>query len=289
MSLDSQVIVEAKYDAIDCCNECYMGDVMFKTINNGKIGFLNTNAQEIVAPVYDSSGYCWIGELMAVCKEGKWGYINTSGREVIPLQYEKVDRTPYHSESLEVKKNNWYGMIDHEGRVLVPIQFDGVRQLYNAPYISVYTRLFCDSIDVIVTNDYGDEKTQKQEKCKYKCGLYDLKGNLVLPHQYDEEVDVYDSMAVLIKDGKTWLYNLHLNNKQRIQKLDQLMIHSSNPNFAVVRNGVKWGIYDVKRNQPVTKIIYDEIETLFGNKAWFKVRLGNEIYLLDKTGNRISE
>lgn len=54
---------------------------------NGKNGYKDENAREVIAPKYDSAW--WFVEGIAdVQLNGKWGFIDKTGREVIPLKYD---------------------------------------------------------------------------------------------------------------------------------------------------------------------------------------------------------
>ena len=81
----------------------YLVEGLARTVRNGKMGFVNTQLEEIVQPVWDFASPFQDG-VAAVCtgcvpkaagdehtymSGGKWGYIDRHGRVIVPVEYEQ--------------------------------------------------------------------------------------------------------------------------------------------------------------------------------------------------------
>jgi len=97
-----------------------------------KYGFIDTLGNEVVAPLYDNTGYRFYGGMAAVQQGNKWGYVDTSGKLVIPCKYEE----PYHgwvapgfSNSLvPVRSGGLWGYIDKSGNEVIPFKYESESQ-----------------------------------------------------------------------------------------------------------------------------------------------------------------
>jgi hypothetical protein len=79
-----------------------------RNLEGGKVGFVNTRFDQVVAPIWDWADYFQNG-IAAVCRGcvsarlpncdehcgtligGKWGYIDGTGRVVVPVIYDLID------------------------------------------------------------------------------------------------------------------------------------------------------------------------------------------------------
>ena len=100
------------------------------------------------------------------------GYINMQGELMIKPQYEEGESF-FHGISV-VKKNGKYGMIDTTGKEIIP---------------PIFNRLMPDDYFVLAI-DYN-----------YIRGMFDLKGNVFLPVEY-EEINRVGAYYLLIKEQK---------------------------------------------------------------------------------------
>lgn len=79
----------------------YFVEGLARTLKDGKVGFVNTNLEQVVAPVWDSASPFERG-VSRVClgcttttdgehattSGGKWGYVDRSGKIVVPVEFE---------------------------------------------------------------------------------------------------------------------------------------------------------------------------------------------------------
>jgi hypothetical protein len=87
----------------------YVVEGLARTVKDGKVGFVNPQLDQVVAPVWDfafpfQSGVAMVcmgcvstpvspGDEHTVRKGGKWGYIDKRGKVVVPVEYDE-ERLP---------------------------------------------------------------------------------------------------------------------------------------------------------------------------------------------------
>jgi hypothetical protein len=91
----------------------YFVEGLARTLDNGKVGFVNTKLDQVVAPVWDFA-FPFEHGVAVVCTGcvrtpvsphsehwtmtgGKWGYIDRHGRTVVPVVYESRSLPPLES------------------------------------------------------------------------------------------------------------------------------------------------------------------------------------------------
>jgi hypothetical protein len=117
------IIMPPKYDRAE-----EFRDGVAKVYIQNDLYFLTSEGKEItIKKKYDSIGIFKEG-FAPVAINGKWGYINQNADEVIPPDYEEVSVYGYSEGLVAVKKNNQWGFVDTTGAVRIPIQYDMVEQ-----------------------------------------------------------------------------------------------------------------------------------------------------------------
>jgi hypothetical protein len=88
----------------------YVVEGLARTVKNGKVGFINTELDPVVAPIWDFA-FPFEHGVAVVCTgcvstpaspgdehrsvtEGKWGYIDKHGRVVVPVVYDSRSLPP---------------------------------------------------------------------------------------------------------------------------------------------------------------------------------------------------
>jgi len=93
-----------------------------RSYNFGKYGFIDTNGNEIVAPVYDYASDFREG-IAVVCKDGKWGAIDENGDVVVPIIYTDIS-FPSNGLLCVCNDEGKWGYVDYTGKVVADFKFD---------------------------------------------------------------------------------------------------------------------------------------------------------------------
>lgn len=92
-------------------------------IRDGKRGFIDKNAKEVIPCIYDEADFFKNG-LAWVCKDEKFGYIDTTGKEIVPLDY-------YKGGAFSAFNLKWCGSAED---VIKNCDMKAVRDRYMADY-----------------------------------------------------------------------------------------------------------------------------------------------------------
>lgn len=203
--------------------DCYLCPV----IQNGKIGFINSFAEVVIPPKYDS----FIGEfnevesMIVVYRDNKCGILNTDGLEMLMGEYQSIslidaqyaivmnseyqkgiieimtkqmtvpfgeyDNFNYCNKVLTVRKKLLKGLITPAGKLITPIQYKWIGEV-----------------------EYGLLRVIIEEKTNdaviKKWGLIDIQGHEVLPAIYDNISPIRNKGSVIyaVKDNKTIKFDI---------------------------------------------------------------------------------
>ena len=95
---------------------------------DGKWGYINTDGEMVIDPIYDSANSFSEG-LAAVQSKGRWGYINTKGETVIAFT---MDSTFAFSDGMAVFASGiYYGYINREGKVVIKATYEEAGNFHN--------------------------------------------------------------------------------------------------------------------------------------------------------------
>lgn len=201
---------------------CACDKYLCPVVQNGKIGFINSFAEIVIPPKYDS----FIGDftipesLIEVCKGNKWGVLNTDGVEMLMGEYQSIslvgtqyaivmnseyqrgiievltkrmtvpfgeyDNFNYCNNLLIARKKLLKGLITPTGKQLTPIQYKWISGV-----------------------EYGLLRVIIEEKTDdiviKRWGLIDVQGNEVLPAIYDNISPIRSngSAVYAVKDNKS--------------------------------------------------------------------------------------
>lgn len=155
----------------------------------GKWGFVGFDGKIKIAPTYDNAMPFFEG-LAAVCKNDKWGYINENNDIVIPYTYRGI--SPFIKANIGTE----YYMV-----ALVCIA-PGQYILINEKGEKVTNQIFEDC--------QCFKSNEAAVKLNGKWGFIDIKGDWIIPPQYDDASDngVYNAVKV----GNKWGYIDSENN-----------------------------------------------------------------------------
>lgn len=179
-------------------------------------GYIDS-AQNVIIPFIYQKAHGFQHGLGTVQKEGFWGLINKKNEVIIPFKYaspiffyngiarlEKrqngISKFAYMNSKCEfltdfgydegllfeknytkVRINNKWGLLDNKGVEIIPVQFDKIAVRYG--YVVVST--------------------------EEKYGLYNLKGDLILPATYSFVYPARDHPFIMVREGRNYGYVNH--------------------------------------------------------------------------------
>jgi hypothetical protein len=158
-----------------------------------KWGLMDKDQKMIIDPQYDSYGWMKNGKIQ-VTKNKKNGMIDTLGRIIIPLMYDAMDDETHHGLIVAELKNKW-GYLDSLGKITIPFEYDDIRKFYksiagvkkegNYFFINASNeRINSNTYDFIDHDWFGKEGIKVMRN--KKVGIVDVKGNEVIPCEYDD-------------------------------------------------------------------------------------------------------
>ena len=162
--------------------------VQYEVVKNNLRGFINSEGQEVVAPVYDDI-YIGVNDFMGffnVRQKGKWGIIDTLAMQIAPAIYDEVGMFCY--DLCAVSQNGKWGFINLQNKMVIPLQYDGF-----ADNDAGYPYVYCFNSDGLAA-----------VKKNGKWGFIDRENRTVLPFIYDNVLyTATDVFAFVEIDGTT--------------------------------------------------------------------------------------
>ncbi|MCC6725568.1 MAG: WG repeat-containing protein [Saprospiraceae bacterium] len=206
--------------------------------------------------------------LFYVSKTGKMGLMANDGSTNIPLEYTSIEQAS--NGVWEVSKDNKYGLLNSKGEVLLPIEYDRIDCVNKA---LGWVRATKNSKNYFITNGYSDITELSEQDFFLPCdmesdvavrvdsldryGLYDMKGNVILPNEYDHIASL-NAHAFVVKKGKTTGI---VDNKGRfVQPLQAMEITNAKfvDKFFIYELSGRQGILDSQGNT-IVEPLFDEI------------------------------
>jgi WG containing repeat len=140
-----RIIIEPVYDEV---TDFYDG--LARVVKNDQVGFVNTNAEDIIPCSYEKDEQIITGAaiyyvndpkggvsivigadekrlgfsegLVCMIQNGKYGFINKKNEIVIPFQYDGADN--FYDSIAIIKQVDKYGAIDRTGKIVIPVEYD---------------------------------------------------------------------------------------------------------------------------------------------------------------------
>ena len=196
-------------------------------VQNGKIGFINSFAEVVIPPKYDS----FTGEfnepesMIVVYRDNMCGVLNTDGLEMLMGEYQSIsligtqyaivmnseyqkgiieimtnqmtvpfgeyDNFNYYNKVLTARKKLLKGLITPTGKLITPIQYKWIGEVEY------------ELLRVIIEDRTNDAVIKK-------WGLIDIQGHEVLPAIYDNISPIRNNGSVVyaVKDNKTIKFDI---------------------------------------------------------------------------------
>lgn len=206
---------------------CACDKYLCPVIQNDKIGFINSFAEIVIPPKYDS----FIGEftspesLIVVYKDNKCGVLNTDGLEMLMGEYQSIsligtqyaivmnseyqkgiieimtnqmtipfgeyDNFNYYNKVLTARKKLLKGLITPTGKLITPIQYQWIGEVEY------------ELLRVIMEDRINDAVIKR-------WGLIDIQGHEVLPAIYDNISPIRSNGSIVyaVKEDKTIKFDI---------------------------------------------------------------------------------
>lgn len=207
------------------------------------VGFVDSSGNKL-SPTEALS----IAREYATLMNGYW--IDTSGKAIDDLHalgmlgvegitFEKKEPVQIHGVRVEGTK---YGIRDNKGKVVVKPQFDRLGEFYGKRNLKKY-----NFADACTASKWSIPGVLMDEA---KCGLVDIRGNIVAPFDFDTVSMATDDLAVFAVGCEGWLkcsagkYGVFSAKEKRIvinPQYDQVYVGDD---LILVRESSKWGYID---------------------------------------------
>lgn len=249
------ILVPFVYDEMD-----YVQDNLFVVKRDGYYGVIDVKGDSVIPCNYDEKAYLigWVkygrfdtDKNTEVKRNGMLGFINSKGIEVYPCKYETVKyvETGWFETSylLYVKEDGHLGIIDtNRGIELIPCEYRRLEYLKNNLIIAV--------------------------KMDYSYGIYNNKGDVVVPFGFYDEIGSYHR-----KNSKYYKYYFNKGGLCRVYKNEKFgfinakgaeiipcqydKVEEDRNLIFVIKDGLK-GIFSLDGNV-IAPCIYESLDFYF--------------------------
>ncbi len=276
-------ISKSKENVIRFCSGCYVnyeGDWANPKVENGKWGYLNTNATLLLDPNFD---FCtdFSNDRAIVQYKGLFGLINSSANFILKPEYQNlsfVENTDNQYIKFDVKKEK-FGLIREDGKLLTSINFEKIFPFHDGlARVMIQGKYgYIDSSQTLVIPAIYDNANDFEENMaavftKNKWGFINQKGEMKILPTYISAANFKNGLALVFKDGK----------KSFINSDEKILVTLPFINCSEFSNGYATIINEKKKiglintfGEVVIEPKYDEVTSL-GNTALFKVKEDGE-------------
>lgn len=175
--------MNSRYSCEDCqlaFYDDYQEGVML--LKGNLLGLISFSGQEVIPCKYDMILPRFHDQgLLEVRLGGRVGMVNWDGEEVLPLAYQSLG--DFSSGLLNCRKNDLWGYVNSKGETVIPHQFT-----------------------IGLNFKEGFAKVAKKVDGTYYFGLINVKGEIVLPLEYEKVEEVEDDKVRVKRFGeKGWM------------------------------------------------------------------------------------
>lgn len=277
-------LIGSGYDEVSAFSEGMIG-----IKKDGYWGYITEYGQLAVPYVYKEAAIFTDG-LAAVKKDGKYGYINKEGFIVIDTMFSKRAGL-FGSGLAPVRKSGHWSYIDRTGQEHFEADYELVGAFKDglAPIYVEKTKLKVGNIlkaaikfRISFNSDISDISGIDWREDTLKRGYIDVKGNKVIPTNYDFVGTIHDGMVHIIEGDEHGYADIK-------GKLAVPLIYDDGRDFSDGLTAVKmkkWGYID-KNGRQISEFIYDELGS-FQNGMGAVKKDGKWGYV-DKQGRQVIE
>jgi len=257
-------------------------------MDNDLYGYIDTAGQFIIEAQFDDA-FEFSEGFAAVCKHDSCFYINKEGERVTVNYFDEVEN--YHDGAAIVKKKDLYYLINRSG-LEITRGYQDISKSYEDLFVCKSNNMY-GAINVkgnvIIPFEYDKLGNFKNGYAYYmqsgKYGLVDLKNN-ARPALWDWVSDVDSNAIVIIK--KENKFGLITSNHQSIlQPFYDFIGQCKNGIYIVVRNDL-YGFYNALERCFITSVDYDYNsglnEDYYTNGKQFKLLKDEGVAVVDLNG-----
>lgn len=264
---------------------------------NGKCGFVNEEYKEVVPCIYDEVE-SFIHGLSIVRMGEMYGAINNKGIIAIPLEYMSLlDVSLFGPTMLMAIKNNRFGVVDKTNKIIVPFDFDLVQPMFGMISVTKNGKkgLYNHKGELVIPIKYDDiahpsDKSQTYSVCSAgKWGVINKKGKIIIPIEYDGVSQISSGyMYSVCKAGEWAIINKKGENITPFiyDEIDKDGFGFTCGRLPVCRNG-KWGFIN-RNGREIIECNYDNVIQFF-EENHCEVKLNGEKIKIDIYGNRLQQ
>jgi hypothetical protein len=254
---------------------------------NDKFGFIDTLGNWVISPQFDDASIFSEG-FASVCKNDSCFYINKEGHKTSANYFEETEN--YTEGIAIIKKEGLYYLINRSGQIITKGYQDinePSEKLYvcklNATYGAINTKG-----EIVIPFSYtklGNFKNNFAYYLSSQYGLVDIH-NKTLQAQWDWISDVdTNSNAIVKKKDKFGILNV--KGQLILPPEYDYLTHCQNEIYLVVKNNL-YGFYNSQEKCFVTSVEYNYNSTFkpsyYTNGKQFKLLKDNEVALVDANG-----
>lgn len=144
-------------------------DLKILVNNNGKVGFADSDGNEVIKCQYESA-QPFANGCAIVTKSGKYGIINATGKVLLPLKYTQVQK--WNGELFIVKNGKKIGLANHQGQLVLPVKYSHISK----------PNCFGRALIAIGGKPASIDKKSYMANAKY--GIIDDLGNVIVTAKY---------------------------------------------------------------------------------------------------------
>jgi len=157
----------------------------------GKWSYINTKGEIVIVTDYDDVNEFRSGVAMVI-KNNKVGFINTKGDVIVDLEYDVDKVSFYHHDDnyFFLRKNGFACLLNKNGQEIISEKdnFSFVGFFSQTSENEYFSYFFNDGLCAVKRNE--------------KWGFVNLKGQLIIPCEYDEYRPFFNGISPVSKNGK---------------------------------------------------------------------------------------
>lgn len=237
-------------------------DNLALVIKNNKVGYIDQH-NKVLTTLDFENGRSFDNGFAFVQQSGKWGAIDTQGRLVVPYIYDEIE--PLSSEETSVykiEKDRMYGLMDKQTKVILPAKYKPFYLSYDDDLEKISNdegEGAINSQGIVVEPIYDDVYIRGNiiiAELADKHGIFDNKGELIVPFEYDGYRSLEGSLGYLKQGDKVGLFN---SNSKQITPIifDKLnIVRDTNYKYIEAKIDDKYGFIDDQGNN-IIEIKYE--------------------------------
>ncbi|MDR2014580.1 MAG: WG repeat-containing protein [Azoarcus sp.] len=202
--------------SMESCPKILVPETIRSRNKDGKWGYsLNfgeCSKDSIIAPKFDIAEKFGNNGLAKVSRNGKWGYVNLKAEEVIPLHFDEVG--DFDFGLVPVRLHNKWGYFNAQGQVAVPINFDAVSGLWRDELSAVQLQGkwgYVTPRGETIIKPVFDKATEFQKglakvEVNKRWGVINTAGDIIIPPAFDAIFSTTDARMLLVALNRRYGY-----------------------------------------------------------------------------------